>query len=54
MIRLPRYGSTHPDGRKSITFDHPHPNDLMGGDQLPAYDPHGKNTGVQMMTLFHD
>lgn len=34
MIRLPRYGSTDTDGRKSETFEFP--NGAM--QQLPAYD----------------
>jgi len=54
MIRLPRYDSPCPDGRKSETFDHPHPHDLMGGDQLPAYDPYGNDTSLQLMTLYHE
>ncbi|KAK3100866.1 Type 2 glycosyltransferase, partial [Teratosphaeriaceae sp. CCFEE 6253] len=33
MIRLPRYDSTEPDGRKSTSFDYPH--DLEQVDQLP-------------------
>lgn len=36
MIRLPRYGSTDPDGRKSDTFEY-HTEVLQ---QLPAYDTH--------------
>ncbi|KAK5121328.1 Type 2 glycosyltransferase [Meristemomyces frigidus] len=52
MIRLPRYGSTSPDGRKSATFDQLNTNDL--DDQLPAYDPHGKDANFQLMTIYHD
>ncbi|TKA33254.1 hypothetical protein B0A50_00807 [Salinomyces thailandicus] len=44
MIRLPRYGSPIPDGRKSATFDHPQPFPTVG-EQLPAYDPHGRSGG---------
>lgn len=36
MIRLPRYDSPDPDGRKSETFEYPR--DVAHGDQLPAYD----------------
>lgn len=54
MIRLPRYGSTSPDGRKSATFDPINANEL--DDQLPAYDPHSKINNFQNMTTttYHD
>lgn len=50
MIRLPRYGSTDPDGRKSDTFEYPH--ELM--QQLPAYDTHSLRGGLHLMTPYHD
>ena len=50
MIRLPRYGSTDPDGRKSDTFEYPH--DLM--QQLPAYDTHNTRTDVHLITTYYD
>ena len=50
MIRLPRYGSTDPDGRKSDTFEYPQ--EMM--QQLPAYDTHNLRTSVHLMNLFHD
>lgn len=46
MIRLPRYGSSDPDGRKSETFDYPHESTMRGGDELPAYEtnpPHAES-----------
>lgn len=47
MIRLPRYGSTVPDGRKSDTFDDYDANDdddlpLLEHDFLPAYERHAR------------
>ncbi|TKA70356.1 hypothetical protein B0A55_08508 [Friedmanniomyces simplex] len=48
MIRLPRYGSTEPDGRKSTSFDLPH--EHMHGEQLPAYDPPGRHYGAPLTT----
>jgi len=47
MIRLPQYGSTEPDGRKSTSFDLPH--ELIRGDQLPAYDPPMRHYGAPFM-----
>lgn len=51
MIRLPRYGSTSPDGRKSATFDHPLTH--MREEQLPAYESH-TTQHVRLMTVYHD
>lgn len=52
MIRLPAYGSTSPDGRKSETFEYP---DLPPDeDQLPAYDTHRKHHNIPLMTHYHD
>lgn len=38
MIRLPRYGSDYPDGRKSATFEYASDLPYSDEDQLPAYD----------------
>ncbi|KAK1814067.1 Type 2 glycosyltransferase [Friedmanniomyces endolithicus] len=46
MIRLPEYGSTEPDGRKSTSFDLPH--EMIRGDQLPAYDPPMRHYGAPL------
>lgn len=40
MIRLPRYGSDHPDGRKSETFEYASHLSYMEEEQLPAYETH--------------
>lgn len=40
MIRLPRYGSTDPDGRKSETFEFPNDYPYEPMQELPAYDSH--------------
>ncbi|KAF2765462.1 hypothetical protein EJ03DRAFT_345664 [Teratosphaeria nubilosa] len=56
MIRLPRYGSTTPDGRKSATFDDPREMTRTGkiiGDQLPAYDQHAPQH-ARLMTSYYD
>lgn len=50
MIKLPRYGSTDPDGRKSETFEYPH--DFM--QQLPAYETHNTRRLIPLMTTHHD
>ncbi|RMY86532.1 hypothetical protein D0862_10910 [Hortaea werneckii] len=50
MIRLPRYGSPMPDGRKSETFDHPQT--FANSDQLPAYDAHWR--AATFMNQYHD
>lgn len=50
MIRLPRYGSTDPDGRKSETFEYPH--NFM--QQLPAYEYHNMHTNVPLITTYYD
>ena len=51
MIRLPRYGSTDPDGRKSDIFEYPH--EMM--QQLPAYDTHNLRASVHhLMNPYHD
>ena len=47
MIRLPRYGSTDPDGRKSETFEYP--NNVM--QQLPAYE---CRTNLPLITTHYD
>ncbi len=52
MIRLPRYGSAIPDGRKSETFEYPHEQDMQ---QLPAYDTHNVRPDVDnLMLQYHD
>ncbi len=50
MIRLPRYGSTDPDGRKSETFEYPH--ELM--QQLPAYDSYHILKNLPLITTHYD
>jgi hypothetical protein len=40
MIRLPRYGSVVPDGRKSEMFDYVQVASAPDADQLPAYEIH--------------
>ncbi|GAB7364633.1 hypothetical protein MBLNU230_g5436t1 [Neophaeotheca triangularis] len=53
MIRLPRYGSDLPEGRKSQTFEYT--NEAMR-DQLPAYETHQtRGAPITLMTpTYHD
>lgn len=50
MIRLPQYGSTIPDGRKSETFDFAN-NEVVDEETLPAYDTHRKHHNLPLMTM---
>jgi len=52
MIRLPRYGSSDPDGRKSETFEFS--NDLIREDYLPAYEPRRKHSNAPVTNHYHD
>lgn len=51
MIRLPRYGLTYPEGRKSDTFEYPN-DDCM--QQLPAYEFHEASATTPLITTHHD
>ncbi|QIW97423.1 hypothetical protein AMS68_002941 [Peltaster fructicola] len=53
MIRLPRYGSLEPDGRKSDTFDLSD-HDLVQQDCLPAYETHLRPTASPITATYHD
>jgi len=54
MIRLPRYGSSEPDGPKSETFEflYHHDMNMMRDDQLPAY--HESHDRSPVITTYHD
>ncbi|OQO02021.1 hypothetical protein B0A48_12494 [Cryoendolithus antarcticus] len=52
MIRLPRYDSPEPEGRKSDTFQFNEKHEWR--DFLPAYDPHTRHTNLSIMTHLHD
>lgn len=49
MIRLPRYGSTEVDGRKSETFEYPEQL-IPTEDELPAYDTHRKHQNIPLIS----
>ncbi len=53
MIRLPRYGSSDPDGRKSETFEYTDEL-LLKQEYLPAYESHNKHSRLPLTTRFHD
>lgn len=55
MIRLPRYGSTDPDGRKSETFEYPqHFEQDHFEQQLPAYEHHNMHANIPLITTHYD
>ena len=52
MIRLPRYGSPDPEGRKSETFEYT--DELLKQEFLPAYESHSKHSRLPITTRFND
>lgn len=53
MIRLPRYGSPDPEGRKSETFEFTDEL-LLKQEYLPAYESHSKHSRLPLTTRFND
>ncbi|KAK5109391.1 Type 2 glycosyltransferase [Meristemomyces frigidus] len=53
MIRLPQYGSSVPDGRKSETFGHGQMRHLQV-EELPAYGPPTRTSHVATTDAYHD
>ena len=53
MIRLPRYGSPDPEGRKSETFEFTDEL-LLKQEFLPAYESHSKHSRLPLTTRFND
>jgi hypothetical protein len=53
MIRLPRYDSPDPEGRKSETFEFT--DELLDKQEyLPAYESHSKHPHLPLTTRFND
>lgn len=52
MIRLPRYNSPVPDGRKSETFEYT--DEYLRQDYLPAYDNPNRHSSLPLMTQIYD
>jgi len=52
MIRLPRYDSPIPEGRKSETFEYT--DDLLRQDYLPAYENPNRHSSLPLMTQIYE